>query len=125
MQKHSDWLVIAADDLAVAKILAHTHHTRASGFHAQQCAEKTLKGFLAFKKHPIQKTHDLVVLVKFCMKFDIYFEELLIVAAELTPLISEGRYPDDNFDKPNNDGIVIAIQQAEYIFDFTSKRFRT
>ncbi|MFC1453157.1 HEPN domain-containing protein [Verrucomicrobiota bacterium] len=36
-------------------------------FHAQQCIEKYLKGFLEVNRIPFAKTHDLAVLLKLCV----------------------------------------------------------
>lgn len=39
-------------------------------FHAQQAAEKLLKGFLIFHRHEPQRTHNLVTLLADCVQID-------------------------------------------------------
>ena len=90
------WLELADGDLAVARwILAGEGlPTYAVAFHAQQAAEKALKGLLERCRIPFQRTHDLHLLF-----------ELLPEAARrpfdlgdldrLTPWAIEGRYGSD------------------------------
>lgn len=73
------WLVKAASDLRAA-----AHEFGADPpllddivFHAQQAAEKSLKGFLAWHDRPFRKTHDLVELGQACTELDGTLEDLL------------------------------------------------
>ena len=90
-------------------------------YHTQQAAEKALKAFLVFKQEPIIRTHDLEDLLWVCMKHDISFNYLFKFAAELNPLITEYRYPSDDFDEPQTplpDELLSAIHAAQEIFNF-------
>jgi HEPN domain-containing protein len=62
-------------------------------FHAQQCAEKYLKAFLASKGIDFEKTHDLSALIVLSSKVDESFQELIESAERLTPYAVEARYP--------------------------------
>ena len=62
-------------------------------FHAQQCAEKYLKAFLAFQEIEFEKTHDLAGFTKLAMKIDSNFEQIMEYAKTLTPYAIEIRYP--------------------------------
>jgi len=42
----------------------------------QQCVEKSLKGYLAFKEQTLQKSHDIELLVELCSIIDDEFESL-------------------------------------------------
>jgi len=64
------------------------------GFHAQQCAEKSLKGFLVFHGMAFERRHDLNYLIDLCVLVNPDFERLRAGADELTPYAVEYRYPD-------------------------------
>lgn len=62
-------------------------------YHCQQSAEKFLKGYLAFEREPIKKTHDLQFLCKLASQKN---EKLNIIeddCIELTDYGVEVRYP--------------------------------
>jgi HEPN domain-containing protein len=65
-------------------------------FHAQQAAEKYLKGFLAFYDRPFPFTHNLGDLTELCADIDALFRTLTPIASELTPYGVRLRY-DDTF----------------------------
>jgi len=62
------WLYKAKNDLKSAlKLLDGDDPIMDTAiYHTQQCAEKALKGYLAFKKKPLKKTHDIELLVEIC-----------------------------------------------------------
>ena len=77
-------------------------------FHAQQMAEKYLKGYLISKKRKVEKIHDLISLLKQIEEFDSTFS---IIRKELLSLNSYSvnpRYPD-----PSN---IIDKREAEEAF---------
>ena len=121
MQVHKHWLLIAQEDLNSAKHLVSTPYMT-SLFHIQQCAEKSLKAYLVFKKEKLIKTHDLVKLVDFCIVNNVFFEELRLHAAILTPYETAGRYPDSTFIKPSQEKILKLIERSESIFNFVIQR---
>ncbi|OGX06334.1 MAG: hypothetical protein A3G87_01660 [Omnitrophica bacterium RIFCSPLOWO2_12_FULL_50_11] len=63
-------------------------------FHAQQCAEKYLKGFLAFRSVDFPKTHDLVVLLNLAGGPETFGVDLLDIEP-LNRYPVEARYPGD------------------------------
>lgn len=73
-------------------------------FHAQQCAEKYLKGFLAFYKIDFPKTHSLEDLVELCKQI---IPEIVTELENVEVLSSYGvevRYPDEvYYDIPKED----------------------
>jgi len=94
---HKAWIIKAESDLKTAEIALRQNDpmiTDVAIFHTQQCAEKALKGFLAFKQSKIRKIHHLVPLVDQCTAFDPNFETLILDASDLTPLGTEFRYPE-------------------------------
>jgi HEPN domain-containing protein len=65
-------------------------------FHAQQVAEKYLKGFLAFHDRPFPYTHNLADLTELCADIDPSFHSFTPTASELTPYAVRVRC-DDSF----------------------------
>ena len=63
-------------------------------FHAQQCAEKYLKGFLTFRSVDFPKTHDLVVLLNLAGGPTVLGVDLLDVEP-LNRYPIEARYPGE------------------------------
>jgi HEPN domain-containing protein len=62
------WLVKAASDLGTARLVVDGDGPYDTAcFHAQQAREKSLKGFLAFHRQPIPRTHDLEDLQQLCL----------------------------------------------------------
>jgi HEPN domain-containing protein len=63
MSGHEAWLSFAREDLRVAKLVMTEEIYNQVCFHAQQCAEKSLKAWLAAQGTPIPKTHKLADLL--------------------------------------------------------------
>lgn len=75
-------------------------------FHAQQCAEKYLKGFLAFYEIEFPKTHSLEDLVLLCKKVVPSIESELENIETLSSYGVEVRYPDEiYYDIPKEDAL--------------------
>lgn len=83
-------------------------------FHAQQAAEKYLKGFLFFHQIRFPKIHDIESLVELCNQVAPDFNELIELAADLSAYSVEIRYPD-NFITPSLDEAKEAIGNAQKI----------
>jgi HEPN domain-containing protein len=91
-----EWLVRAEHDLRVAEYLLTMPDPppESIGFHAQQCVEKALKGFLTLHQIPFERRHDLNYLIDLCAPLDPAIEQFRAGADELTPYAVEFRYPD-------------------------------
>jgi len=124
MQKHEEWLFLAHEDLRAAKTLTHSENpvVVAAVYHSQQCAEKALKAYLSYKRQPIKKIHDLIILINSCKECDKEFEILINQALELNPYLTQTRYPDDGFSIPTLELATYAIECAESIFDFVKSK---
>ena len=73
-------------------------------FHAQQCAEKYLKGFLTFHEKDFPKTHSLEDLVLLCKDVAPNIESELADIEILSSYGVEVRYPDEiYYDIPRED----------------------
>ena len=125
MQKHKDLLYYAEyDDLKIAlqSLNSGDPSIRPILYHAQQCAEKTLKGFLCYKKKLPPKIHDLVILVEHCAVIDKDFKSLLFAAAELNPYCTKTRYPDSGLYSPDISLAEDAVKQAKTILEFVKAK---
>lgn len=93
----SDWFARGDDDLALVKLILEqgTGSANLACFHAQQVAEKYLKGFLAYRDLHVRKIHDLEILLKDCETVDPSFSQLQDDARFLIRFYAESRYPDD------------------------------
>jgi HEPN domain-containing protein len=127
IEYHDAWMLKDENDLRLAEVAIRQEVPITDGaiYHTQQCAEKALKGFLAFKRSEIKKTHNLAELVMQCAEFDSDFESLLLDADDLTPKATEFRYPDDFIEIadqsqlfPDVEEVEAAIVKAKHIFEF-------
>jgi len=90
------WFEYAQNDFEAATILSNQLKPKFEivCYHCQQCAEKMLKGYIAFIGSKLQKVHDLVVLCEYCSTSDPTFEKILTHCSDLTIYSSEVRYPN-------------------------------
>ena len=73
------WLVKAGRDLRMARLAqaAKPPMRDQSVYHAQQAAEKAMKGFLSWHDRPFRKTHNLIEIGEPCAAIDASLESLL------------------------------------------------
>ncbi len=101
-----EWLDKAEDDFYSAGLLLRAGEIPMPGnscFHAQQCAEKYLKGFLTEHEVEFPRTHQLMVLVELCVTIDSTFGEIIRLARRLEGYAVSVRYP----------GVAIGVDAAE------------
>lgn len=90
----NNWLHFALDDLDGARILLRENKFNMVCFHAQQAAEKALKGYLIHNKVSSPRTHNLIELVNLCKKIDSSFSNFMVQMATLNQFYAPTRYPD-------------------------------
>ena len=119
-----DWISFANTDLIGAKALLDLGENFLSlaAFHAQQAAEKSLKGYLVFNSIRVPKTHDIGDLLALIELKDNHFAELLKPCLDLTDYAVAYRYPDAQKIPLERRAVVIAIQQAELALAESLKR---
>ena len=119
MNTYEAWIYKAHSDLKSSRKLLEGDDPimDTAIYHTQQCAEKSLKGFLAFKEQPIQKSHDIELLVELCSVLDEEFETLYVYSEKLTPYATAFRYPDVCLE-PDYDDVEKAIEMAHTILEF-------
>lgn len=87
------WLLKGESDLSAARrVLGGDGPYDTACFHAQQAAEKYLKGFLALHDQPIPHTHNLEELARLCQAMDPGLDFGSLDVTELTPFAVEMRY---------------------------------
>ena len=91
------WFAKAASDLRAAshELTAVPPLTDDIVFHAQQAAEKAMKGYLSWYDQPFRKTHDLAEIGRQCAALDASLEPLLRRAENLAVYAWAFRYPGD------------------------------
>lgn len=100
-----NWFMRADEDLALIEVILKEKSFLSNPvcFHAQQSAEKYLKGFLAYHDLHVRKIHDLETLIEDCVKIDTSFKSLKDDAGFLNQFYIESRYPDDYIEFSRND----------------------
>lgn len=121
MLEHERWLKIAKEDLMIVKISLHQKLLSIVTDYCHQSAEKSLKGYLVFKKNKIVKTLDLIKLVELCKKFDTDFEKLYGSAKYLNPFATRFRYHTE-LDSTTFAEADISAKHAENILKFVIKK---
>ena len=126
MKPHEEWLFKAGNDLDSAEILINASKPLydIAIYHTQQCAEKALKSYLAFKEQEIDKIHNLIVLTNLCSQFDVEFMSIRDDALFLNPYSTLYRYPEGDL-MPSRDEVEKAVDVALKILEFVKMKFST
>ena len=113
------WLHKASHDARAAALAldARDELWDIAAFHAQQTAEKALKGFLAWHSRPTRPTHNLVDLVERCEAIDATFTDLRAPAELLTRFAVDARYPGA-VTEPDEATASEALQRANEVLEF-------
>ncbi len=94
----AEWLEFAEEDLTGARLLAGASRGapwRMAAFHAQQCAEKSLKGYLLAHQVRFPYTHNIDVLMELCAKHGVW--TAAIAGAESLSIYAQNmRYPGED-----------------------------
>ena len=125
MKPHEEWLFKSENDLDSAKFLLNSEKPLydAAIYHAQQCAEKSFKAYLAFHDFEIEKTHNLIILTEFCISRDPSFVKLKECSEYLNPYSVIYRYPGDEL-LPTLEETKRAIEYAETVWIFIKDRLK-
>jgi HEPN domain-containing protein len=113
-----DWLQRAAHDLAAGAfdLTAQPPFTGDAVFHAQQTAEKTMKGFLTWHSRIFRKTHNLTELGSMCVDVDASLEPQLKPAGALNDYAWKYRYPGEPLEPPREEA-ESALALAREVFE--------
>ena len=112
------WIMRADDDLRLAELIQKDNDPAywAIAFHAQQCAEKALKGLLTFHDIRAGKTHDIENLLRLSSPVVDELERFTEQAKTLSAYAVDSRYPVPQGDISNNEAIE-AVETARKIFE--------
>ncbi|MEQ1724066.1 MAG: HEPN domain-containing protein, partial [Pseudobdellovibrio sp.] len=90
-----NWFKYASRDLKMAQLslASGKDYKNISAFHSQQCAEKAIKGFLAYHKVRFSKTHDLIQLSTEVASVDLKLSKLILKSKGLSDFAVIYRYP--------------------------------
>ncbi|HEX3043498.1 MAG TPA: HEPN domain-containing protein [Bacillota bacterium] len=113
------WLTKAKNDLKTAERVIDSEDPLPdiACYHAQQCVEKCLKGFLTSQDVVIEKTHDLIRLNNLCCGSDQEFCEINDICIFLTPYGVETRYPGELGDYSVEEA-KDAVENARKVYSF-------
>ncbi len=116
------WLRKAQQDLEAAEVLGRAPDPLWDivVFHAQQAAEKFLKGAIVFVGHQPPKSHDLVRLLSLSLARFPELQRFTDDCAFLSPLAVLSRYPGDNPESAEEDakrGLAIAVRVRDAVLD--------
>ena len=91
-KEYNKWIAFAQEDLKMAELALKERIYNQTCFHSQQCVEKALKGFIAFKGKIHPQTHKLVDILSFISEgsFDDLIDKITVLDRFYTPT----RYPD-------------------------------
>ena len=111
------WFAKADDDLEIARraIGPDRPLPAMACFHAQQCAEKYLKGYLVAHGVPFRFVHDLGYPIYLCTGLDPAFADLRPAAVTLNPYVATVRYPAEAAPEPDIEAARKAIRLAREI----------
>jgi HEPN domain-containing protein len=119
-----EWLTKAQDDEQAASLALGTEPKllEISMFHSQQCAEKSLKGFLLWHEQRFGKIHNIAILVSSCENIDPEFASLA-PAAELSDYAVDFRYPGHL--PPTSEQADEASRLARLVFEMVAAKLPT
>lgn len=112
------WFVKANHDLRMTELALNDSPplTDLAVYHAQQAAEKAMKGFLTWKERIFRKTHNLVELGEACVTMLPELESIFHDAAYLSGYAWQYRYPGDMED-PSIDEAKSALNQSRKVVE--------
>ena len=122
MDIYEEWLEFAKEDLEISVIALGNGYYRSAVYEAQQCAEKSLKGYLMYKNVPLQKTHNLRILLQLCINLDASFSAITFEALEINGLDVKFRYPGESPFKAHKVLAEFVVECSEKIFTFVASR---
>ncbi len=121
MSIYEQWLLSAEEDYDSAIVLFNGKLNSPSIFHTQECAEKALKAFLAYKNIVIPESHNLDELCLKCSELDKDFNTIYMNVIDLNGFDIRFRYPEVILD-PSVKDVQNAIIDSEMIFNFVKSK---
>jgi len=130
LDETKEWLYFAGEDIRSAHLLNKEGIFSQACYHAQQCAEKSLKAYVVWKGGQVKRTHDLNVLMNECRslggnELSVSEEGLDYLNKFYVPM----RYPDAFLGSlpeglPTDEDAHEVIETAEQIYDVVQRIVR-
>jgi HEPN domain-containing protein len=122
LEMTKQWIMRADDDLRLAELIQKDSDPIywAIAFHAQQCAEKALKGALTFHDIRAGKTHNIENLLRLSSPIVDGLEKLKEQAKTLSTYAVDSRYPVPHGDASKEEAAK-AVGTARSIYEFVLK----
>jgi HEPN domain-containing protein len=115
------WLSKARNDLITARAIGNLPDgpLDTAIYHCQQAAEKAVKGYLAFRDHRLERSHDIVRLAEIASSYEVSFNAHSEAAITLTPYATAYRYPGESATlEPSRAEFDEALRLSGKLFDF-------
>ena len=114
------WLRRAQDDLSMVELALNNSPPLCwnAAFHAQQAAEKLLKGLLTFHGVEFAKTHQIDYLLDMCVTVEPEADSLRADATKLTDFAVEPRYPlpgRDPSESESREAVEVACRVRQFV----------
>jgi HEPN domain-containing protein len=120
----NEWIRFAQMDYDAAINMSRLHRPvplEIVCYHCQQSVEKILKAYLLARDEPLQRTHDLNLLLNKCVKYDEAFDEYAAACIALTSYAVLTRYPVGE-GAINERDMQTALKSANEILEFSKDR---
>ncbi len=116
MKSHDEWLLKAEHDYKTAKLILENDKSLLDMaiYHTQQSVEKSLNGFLNFHNKPLAKTHNVRLLLEYCVDIEEELKSLMEDVFLVSPFDTLFRYPGQEL-APNEETLKRAIKSAERV----------
>ena len=120
-----NWFFRGEEDMALIRLILKEGNSlpNLACFHAQQAAEKYLKGFLAYHDLHARKIHSIKELLEDCEQVDNSFTLLQKDADLLIQFYAETRYADDYIEFSREDAEK-AFEAATHIKEFVLSKVK-
>ena len=120
------WLTKAANDLRAGghALRGEPPFTGDALFHAQQAAEKSLKGFLTWHDVAFRRSHDLAEIGRQCVEVDDSLADVCRRANPLSVFAWLFRYPGDA-EEPEPEEVQEPLALARQVYDAVCARLPT
>ena len=115
------WIKKAENNLIAAEHSLRIKLYDITCFHAQQSAEKYIKGFLTYYDIESEKTHSIEDLLLLASQIDSSFADLIDKGKKLTPYAVEIRYPL-LIEEPTEEECLELLKIAKQIENFVLNR---
>jgi HEPN domain-containing protein len=113
-----EWFSKAEKDFDEARFLFNNDRpSEHVAFFLHQSVEKCLKGFLISKGWELEKTHDLVKLIKEAISFDKSLEKFIPLMEDVASYYIESRYPIGSLIEYDRNEIEKSLESTQAFID--------